>query len=117
MDALNFNDLKEISSLVNDKNINLPLNTANDHIVRVGIMTEPFYWHYHPNSDEIFLGVEGILIIDFEDSSIELGPGQLCTVPQNILHRTRPKGARSVNLTFELKDMQTISKMPPGREA
>ena len=27
-------------------------------------MTEPFYWHYHPNSDETFLVIEGIVCID-----------------------------------------------------
>lgn len=26
---------------------NIPLSLLNDHVVRVGVMTEPFYWHYH----------------------------------------------------------------------
>jgi mannose-6-phosphate isomerase-like protein (cupin superfamily) len=74
---------------------------VNDHEVRMSVMTAPFGWHAHPDSDETFLVVDGRLAIDFEDSSIELAPGQMLTVPRGVLHRTRPVGARSVNLTFE----------------
>ena len=40
---------------------NIPVSLVNDHIVRLSVMTEPFYWHYHPNSDETFLVIEGIV--------------------------------------------------------
>jgi mannose-6-phosphate isomerase-like protein (cupin superfamily) len=44
-------------------------------------MTEPDHWHFHPNSDEIFLVIEGRLAIEFEDRSLELHPGQLLIIP------------------------------------
>jgi mannose-6-phosphate isomerase-like protein (cupin superfamily) len=47
-------------------------------------------------------------VIEFEDYEVHLGPGQLVTVPAGVLHRTRPAGRRSVNLTFEKKNAQTI---------
>jgi mannose-6-phosphate isomerase-like protein (cupin superfamily) len=53
-------------------------------------------------------GVEGRLIIEFENGSRELVPGQLLTVPSGVGHRTRPVGGRSVNLTFELAQAETI---------
>jgi mannose-6-phosphate isomerase-like protein (cupin superfamily) len=87
---------------------NVPISLVNDHVVRLSVMTEPFYWHHHPNSDETFLVIEGIVCIDLEDRVVELAPGQLFTIPANVRHRTRPKGARSVNLTFELAGMETI---------
>jgi mannose-6-phosphate isomerase-like protein (cupin superfamily) len=87
---------------------NFPLAFVNDHVVRVGIMTESFYWHLHPNSDESFLVMEGSIFIDLEDRTIELLPGQLFTIPKNVKHRTRPNGDRSVNLTFESQDMETV---------
>jgi mannose-6-phosphate isomerase-like protein (cupin superfamily) len=71
-------------------------------------MTEPFYWHYHPNSDETFLVLEGVLCIDLEDRTVELSPGQLITIPANTMHRTRPKHDRSVNVTFERENIQTV---------
>ena len=87
---------------------NVPVSLINDHIVRLSVMTEPFYWHFHPNSDETFLVMEGILCIDLEDRTVELGPGQLFTIPANVRHCTRPKSDRSVNVTFELAAMETI---------
>lgn len=30
---------------------NFPVALVNDHVVRVSIMTEPYFWHLHPNSD------------------------------------------------------------------
>jgi mannose-6-phosphate isomerase-like protein (cupin superfamily) len=98
--------LKEVSGY--SDYINFPLAGVNNHIVRVGVMTEPYFWHYHPNSDETFLVMEGIVIIDLEDKTIELHAGQLFTIPKNVKHRTRPKGDRSVNITFELGDMETV---------
>jgi len=90
-----------------DAYTNLPLALVNNHVVRVSVMTEPFYWHLHPNSDETFLVMEGVVLIDLADATVELQPGQLFTIPKNTPHRTRPKGARSVNLTFESADMET----------
>jgi len=87
---------------------NYPLALVNDHVVRVRVMTEPFYWHFHPNSDETFLVVEGSLYIDLDTKTIELFPGQLFTIPKNTKHRTRPNGDRSVNLTFECQNIVTV---------
>ena len=87
---------------------NYPLAFVNDHVVRISVMTEPFYWHFHPNSDETFLVVEGSLFIDLETKTIELFPGQLFTIPKNTKHRTRPGGNRSVNLTFECQNLETV---------
>jgi mannose-6-phosphate isomerase-like protein (cupin superfamily) len=88
---------------------NIPVALANDHVVRLSVMTEAYHWHHHPNSDEVFLGVEGVVCIELEDRTVELAPGQLFTVPANVRHRTRPQGPRSVNLTFELVGMETVA--------
>ena len=87
---------------------NHPIAEINDHVVRIATMTEPYHWHFHPNSDETFLVIEGRLSIEFESGLVELDPGQLVTIPRGVRHRTRPVGARSVNLTFELAQAETI---------
>ena len=88
---------------------NHPIATINDHVVRIATMTEPYYWHFHPNSDETFLVIEGRLSIEFESGSLELDPGQLLTIPSGVRHRTPPIGERSVNLTFELAQSETVA--------
>jgi mannose-6-phosphate isomerase-like protein (cupin superfamily) len=88
---------------------NHPIAEVNDHVVRIATMVELYHWHFHPNSDETFLVVEGRLCIEFEGGSRELEPGQMLTIPRGVRHRTRPVGGRSVNLTFELAQSETVA--------
>jgi mannose-6-phosphate isomerase-like protein (cupin superfamily) len=101
-------DPRKLSQTVSDRYCNRSLTAVNDHEVRVSVMTEPFPWHYHPDSDETFLGVEGGLIIEFDQREIVLRSGELVTVPKGVRHRTRPEGERSVNLTFERREAATV---------
>jgi len=101
-------DLNEYHQAITDAYANHVLTNVNDHVVRISIMTEDFYWHYHPNSDETFIVLEGTLLLDLETGTVEIGKGELFTVPANVHHCTRPKGERSVNLTIELADMKTV---------
>lgn len=110
MKSLTLLNPAQLGQTITEDYSNLPISLVNDHVVRLSIMTQPYYWHFHPNSDESFLGVEGILVIELEDQIIELYPGQLFTIPRNPLHQTRPKAERSVNLTFEHQDMETVKK-------
>ena len=88
---------------------------VNDHEVRISTMTEAYHWHCHPDSDECFLAVEGGLLIDFDDRTVELRPGQMITVSRGVRHRTRPVGERSVNVTFERVDAGSERLEPPER--
>jgi mannose-6-phosphate isomerase-like protein (cupin superfamily) len=106
--ALTILDIHQQIEAVKSPYANFLLTQINDHVIRVAIMTEPFYWHMHPNSDESFIVIEGSISIDLEDKTIELFPGQFFTIPKNTKHRTRPNGKRSVNLTFEYENIETI---------
>jgi mannose-6-phosphate isomerase-like protein (cupin superfamily) len=95
-------------AITNDAYKNIPVAKVNDHVVRMGVMTESYFWHLHPESDESFLVIEGSIFIDLEDRTVELFPNQLFTIPKNVIHRTRPNGDRSVNLTFESNNITTV---------
>lgn len=102
-------DIGQLTRAITTSYANFPLASVNDHVVKVSVMTQPYYWHYHPNSDETFLVLEGGLVIELDTETIDLLPGQLMTIPKNTVHRTRPKGERSVNLTFEREQIDTIA--------
>lgn len=93
---------------------NVVLAEINDHMVCISLMTEPYFWHVHPDSDEIFLGLEGTLVIQLSDRRIELGAGQMFTVPKGVQHRTAPLGVRSVNLIIERTDTKTVRVDDPS---
>jgi mannose-6-phosphate isomerase-like protein (cupin superfamily) len=97
-----------LSRLIDEPYHNRSLATVNDHEIRMSVMTSQFRWHRHPDSDETFFGIDGELIIEFADGEVVVRPGQFVTVPAGKLHRTRPAGARSVNLTFERTGAVTI---------
>lgn len=86
------------------------LANVNDHVVRISVMTKPYHWHSHPNSDETFLVIEGGLVIEFEHGDVHLSPGQMATVLRGVRHRTRPVAQRSVNLTFEAANSETLPR-------
>lgn len=98
-------DIKSLTDPVVEKWFNVPLVETNDHVVRVSVLDRDFHWHTHPKSDEAFLVLEGELIIDVEDRSVSVKPGQLFMVPRGVRHRTRARG-RTVNLTFERGDTE-----------
>jgi mannose-6-phosphate isomerase-like protein (cupin superfamily) len=106
----NVADPLALSRLIDEPYRNLSLASVNDHEIRMSVMTEPFQWHHHPDSDETFYGIDGELILEFVDGEVTVGPGQFVTVPAGTLHRTRPAGERSVNLTFERIGAATIFK-------
>lgn len=96
------------SSELSGRYENVVIAALNDHVVRLALMTEPYFWHFHPDSDELFIGVEGTLLLEVEDQQIELHVGDTFTVPQGVKHRTAPIGERSVNLTIERAQITTI---------
>ena len=106
--SLTVSDFEKLIRSVTTNYANFLLTLVNDHVVKLSVMTESFYWHYHPNSDETFITLEGVLCIDLQSETIELSPGQLLTIPKNTIHRTRPKGERSVNLTVEHGQIETV---------
>jgi mannose-6-phosphate isomerase-like protein (cupin superfamily) len=102
-------DLVQRAKVLSAEYENVILSEVNDHVIRMSRMEKAYFWHFHPNSDEMFVGVDGVLVLELENQRIELGPGQVFTVARGVRHRTLPAGRFSVNLTFERKDMETIA--------
>lgn len=72
-----------------DKWFNQTLTQVNNSVVRVGIVEGEYHWHKHDNDDEFFFVLEGQLLVDLENRTIELNPGQGVTVTKGVVHRTR----------------------------
>jgi mannose-6-phosphate isomerase-like protein (cupin superfamily) len=68
---------------------NQTLCKVNDSVVRLGVVQGEYHWHKHDEDDEFFYVVDGKLLIDLEDRTVELAPRQGFVVPKGVLHRTR----------------------------
>lgn len=100
-------DIGVLSKAVSETYRNEVLVDINRDCMRMAVFEGEYRWHQHPDSDELFLVVEGRLQIDFaERDTVELTPWQLILVPAGTVHRTRAMG-RTVNLTIEHQGART----------
>ena len=59
----------------------------NDNEVRLVKVEGEFVWHQHPDTDELFLVLDGTLDIELRDRTVTVGPGELLIVPRGTEHR------------------------------
>lgn len=94
-------DLTAEARAVTEPYRNQVMNRINGSCLRLAVFEGPYRWHRHPHSDELFIVLEGAMLIELQDGkSIRLGPLQALTVPAGVVHRTSGIG-RTVNLCFE----------------
>jgi mannose-6-phosphate isomerase-like protein (cupin superfamily) len=104
-DHLERMDIPQMVRECTDKWFNQTLTQVNESVVRLGIVEGEYHWHKHDNDDEFFFVLEGQLLIDLEDRTIELNPQQGVTITKGVMHRPRaPK--RTVMLMVETSAIQ-----------
>jgi mannose-6-phosphate isomerase-like protein (cupin superfamily) len=82
----------EVQALVDactDAWYNQTLCRVNGSVVRLGVIQGEYHWHKHDADDEFFYVVEGRLLIDLEDRTVDLARRQGFVVPRGVVHRTR----------------------------
>jgi mannose-6-phosphate isomerase-like protein (cupin superfamily) len=98
-------DIPKLISETKERWTNQTLTEVNDSVVRLGIIQGEFHWHKHDNDDEFFYVIEGKLLIDLQDKTLELSQNQGTTISKGILHR--PKAPqRTVILMVETKNIK-----------
>jgi mannose-6-phosphate isomerase-like protein (cupin superfamily) len=93
-------DEKALADACDFKWYNQTLCQVNDSVVRLGVFEGEYHWHQHEEDDEFFYVLEGRLLIDLSDRSVELTPRQGFVVPKKVMHRTRVE-ERTVVLMVE----------------
>ena len=98
-------DINQMVNECTDKWFNQTLTEVNDSVIRLGIVEGEYHWHKHDNDDEFFYVVSGQLLIDLQDQTIELNPGQGVTITKGVMHRPKaPK--KTVMLMVETSAIQ-----------
>lgn len=59
----------------------------NDYHFKLAKVQGEFIWHDHPETDEVFIVVEGHLDILFRDGRVSLHEGEMFVVPKGIEHK------------------------------
>jgi len=82
-------DEKALAGAAEHKWYNQTLCKVNESVVRLGVVQGEYHWHKHDADDEFFYVVEGRLLVDLEDRTVELLPRQGLVIPRGAVHRTR----------------------------
>jgi hypothetical protein len=82
-------DVPALAAACTDRWYNQTLCRVNDSVVRLGVVQGEYHWHKHDDEDEFFYVVQGRFLIDLENRTVELAPGQGLVVPKGVVHRTR----------------------------
>ena len=70
----------------------------NDYQFKLAKGEGEFVWHDHPNTDEVFILIEGNLEIEFRDGRVNLSPGEMFVIPKGVEHKPNAKGLVKVML-------------------
>ena len=106
--ALTVVDIRAEQAAITESYSNQVLVDVNTDCMRLAVFEGEYRWHQHPDSDELFLVVEGTLQIDLAGGDrLELTEWQSVVIPAGTVHRTRAIG-RTVNLTCEKNGAQTV---------
>ncbi len=87
--ALETIDVGKLAAEARHPWFNQTLCRVNDSVVRAGVVIGEYHWHHHDDEDEFFFVVSGRLLVDLEDRTVPLDPGQAIVVPRGVRHRTR----------------------------
>ena len=59
----------------------------NDYQFKLAKLEGEFIWHNHPDTDEVFIVLEGSMKIELEDGIVELNAGEMYVVPKGVMHK------------------------------
>ena len=77
----------------------------NDNEVRLVKVEGEFIWHSHPDTDELFLVLDGTLDMELRDRTVTLEAGELFVVPKGTEHRPCARNGEVKLLLIDPKDL------------
>jgi mannose-6-phosphate isomerase-like protein (cupin superfamily) len=68
----------------------------NDYQFKLVKIEGEFVWHQHPDTDEVFIVIEGCMDIEFRDAKVSLEAGEMFVVPKGVEHK--PSASSECNI-------------------
>jgi mannose-6-phosphate isomerase-like protein (cupin superfamily) len=59
----------------------------NDYQFKLVKILGDFVWHDHKDTDEVFIVLEGEMVIAFRDREVKLSEGEMYVVPKGVEHK------------------------------
>ena len=80
-------NLQEKFSLFSEQWSPKIIGQMNDYHFKIAKIQGEFVWHSHPETDEVFIVIDGEFELQLRDGSLTLTEGEMCVVPKGVEHR------------------------------
>ena len=85
--AIRVVNLREKACLIKELHKYKLVAELNNYHLKLVKAKREFIWHSHPETDELFLVVEGVMKLAFRDQVFEVREGELIVVPKGVEHK------------------------------
>jgi mannose-6-phosphate isomerase-like protein (cupin superfamily) len=80
-------NIRDKANLIGELHSYKIIAQMNDYYFKLVKAKRDFVWHQHPETDEVFVAVEGKFKLAFRDKTIELNEGKMIVVPKCVEHK------------------------------
>lgn len=84
---VNIVNIKDKLSKVDELHSYKVIAQMNDYFFKIVKAKRDFIWHSHPETDEVFMVIQGKLSIDLRDQTLNLEEGEMVVIPKGIEHK------------------------------
>ena len=86
MNAVKVN-IREKANLIRELHAYKVIAQMNDYYFKLVKAKRDFVWHRHPETDEVFIAIEGSFKLAFRDQVVEMTEGDMIVVPKDVEHK------------------------------
>jgi mannose-6-phosphate isomerase-like protein (cupin superfamily) len=79
------------------------IGSLNENYVKIAKVKGELVWHKHDQEDEMFIVIEGTLMMDFREKTIATKPGEILIVPKGVEHKPWTNGEEVKIMLIEPK--------------
>ena len=63
------------------------IGALNGQLLKAAKFKGEFVMHHHEHEDELFLVVEGTILMELEDTTLEINQGEFVIIPKGVRHK------------------------------
>jgi len=80
-------NIREKADLIKELHSYKIIAQMNDYYFKLVKAKRKFVWHQHPETDEVFVAIEGKFKLAFRDKIIDMDEGEMIVVPKGTEHK------------------------------
>lgn len=85
---VNVVNLREKFDKIQEQHAYKVVAQMNDYLFKLVKVQREFVWHKHPETDEVFMVIDGHMQIYLRDQVLELTQGEMVVIPKGVEHKT-----------------------------